>query len=144
MTPIPPFPNDGLRPALWISGAHRALSELLWPGRNVDRRSGEGARRKVALADDGGEIEVWGDGTALRSYTYVDDLTAGIRLLMQSDESWPTNIGPKTYHSVRELVETVAAVAGKSIQIKYVPRWSLKDGIAATYPWVAEQVRNRG
>lgn len=120
--------------------------------------------RKIAMANDGGEIEVWGDGTAMRSYTYVDDLVAGIYLLMHSDEARPTNIGPKTYYSVRELVETVAVVAGKNIRIKYVPgpvgvqarnhsndrikalgwtdRWSLKDGIAVTYPWVAEQLRN--
>lgn len=119
--------------------------------------------RKIALADDGGEIEVWGDGTALRSYTYVDDLVDGIYRLMHSDEARPTNIGPKDYYSVRDLVETVAAVAGKNIRIKYVPgpvgvqarnhsndrikalgwsdRWSLKDGIAVTYPWIAEQVR---
>ncbi len=62
----------------WIGGREKAPAAIC---------------RKVALADDGGEIEVWGDGTALRSYTHVDDLTAGICLLMQSDESWPTNIG---------------------------------------------------
>src|SRR3989449_4733823 len=30
--------------------------------------------RKVAEAMDGGTIEVWGDGKAIRSYTYVDDM----------------------------------------------------------------------
>ncbi|NLF74461.1 MAG: NAD-dependent epimerase/dehydratase family protein, partial [Chloroflexi bacterium] len=30
--------------------------------------------RKVAEAEDGGTIEVWGDGSAIRSYTYVDDM----------------------------------------------------------------------
>src|SRR3989442_12950136 len=46
--------------------------------------------RKVAEAEDGGSIEVWGDGTAIRSYTYVDDMAAGIRKLMDSGLKGPT------------------------------------------------------
>jgi len=42
---------------------------------------------KVAEAEDGGIIKVWGDATAMRAYTYVDDLVDGIYLLMQSDPS---------------------------------------------------------
>ena len=41
--------------------------------------------RKVAEVEDGGTIEVWGDGTAIRSYTYVDDMVDGIYRLMHSD-----------------------------------------------------------
>ncbi len=63
--------------------------------------------RKVAEADDGGFIEVWGDGTAVRSYTYVDDLVDGIVRLMRSDLEVPANIGSPEYVSVRELVDTV-------------------------------------
>jgi GDP-D-mannose 3',5'-epimerase len=119
--------------------------------------------RKVAEAADGGEIEVWGDGTAMRVYTYVDDLVDGIRLLMRSAVEEPANIGSDERVSVDDLVATVAAVAGKRIRIRHVEGpvgvlarnhssarirslgWtcthSLKDGIAKTYPWVAAQVR---
>lgn len=45
--------------------------------------------RKVAQAADGGEIEVWGDGTAVRSYTYIDDMLDGIYRLMQSNLEAP-------------------------------------------------------
>ena len=38
--------------------------------------------RKIAEAPDGGTIEVWGDGTAMRAYTYIDDLVDGIVRLM--------------------------------------------------------------
>src|SRR6202158_6256997 len=38
--------------------------------------------RKVAEVDDGGTIEVWGDGSAIRSYTHVNDMVEGIYLLM--------------------------------------------------------------
>jgi nucleoside-diphosphate-sugar epimerase len=119
--------------------------------------------RKVAKAEDGGAIEVWGDGTAIRSYTYVEDMVGGIYLLMHSDLEGAANIGCPQYVSVKELVDTVAEVAGKRIQIKYVEGpvgvqsrnfsnariyttgWRakvyLKEGIARTYPWIEEQVR---
>jgi len=119
--------------------------------------------RKVAQAEDGGTIEVWGDGTAIRSYTYVDDMVDGIRRLMQSELEGPTNIGSPEYVSVQQLVETVAEVAGKRIRPRYVAgpvgvqsrnfsnakiystgwraRFSLRDGIGRTYPWIEQQVR---
>ncbi len=119
--------------------------------------------RKVAEVEDGGTIDVWGDGTAIRSYTYVDDMVNGIYLLMQSDLEGPANIGCPEYVTVDELANAVAEVAGKKITIRHVPgpvgvqsrnfsneriyslgwqaRYFLKDGIAQTYPWVEEQVR---
>jgi nucleoside-diphosphate-sugar epimerase len=123
--------------------------------------------RKVAEQPDGGTIEVWGDGTAIRSYTYVADMVEGIYLLMHSDLEGPANIGCPQYVSVDELVHTVAEVSGKKINIKHVegpvgvqsrnfsnariystgwkPNYFLKDGIAQTYPWIADQVKqNRG
>ena len=121
--------------------------------------------RKVAEAVEGGTIEVWGDGTAIRSYTYVDDMVDGIYRLTQSSLDGPANIGSPEYVSVAQLVHTVADVAGKTIRIKYVKgpvgvqsrnfsnericsigwraRYSLKDGIARTYPWVHAQVEGR-
>jgi nucleoside-diphosphate-sugar epimerase len=114
------------------------------------------------LAQGNDDIEVWGDGSAVRSYTYVDDMVDGIRKLTDSDLEGPTNIGLPEYVSVRQLVDTVAAVAGKRVHIKSVPgpvgvrsrnfsnekiystgwrpRFSLRDGIERTYPWVEAQV----
>jgi nucleoside-diphosphate-sugar epimerase len=118
--------------------------------------------RKVAEAGDGGTVEVWGDGTAIRSYTYVSDLVDGIYRLTQSDLEGACNIGCPQYVTVDELVQTVAKVAGKTVQIKHVEGpvgvhsrnfsnariesagWRtqvlLEEGIGMTYPWVAEQV----
>src|SRR3974377_1194600 len=57
--------------------------EGTWRG---GREKGAGAIcRKVASVPDGGTIEIWGDGRAVRSYTYVDDMVDGIWRLMQSD-----------------------------------------------------------
>ncbi len=118
--------------------------------------------RKVVEVKDGGTIEVWGDGSAVRSYTYVDDMVDGVRRLMDSDLEGPTNMGLPEYVTVKELVDTVAQVAGKRVNTKYVagpvgvqsrnfsnekiyslgwkPRFSLRDGIARTYPWIEKQV----
>jgi nucleoside-diphosphate-sugar epimerase len=119
--------------------------------------------RKVAEAEDGSTIEVWGDGSAIRSYTFVDDMVDGIYRLMQSDLHGPANIGCPQYVSVNELVATVAEVAGKQINIKHIEgpvgvhsrnfsnariystgwqsRFDLKAGIERTYPWIEEQVK---
>jgi len=119
--------------------------------------------RKIAEAQDGGTIEVWGDGTAIRCYTYVDDIVNGIYLLMQSDLRGAVNVGSHEYVTVDQLVASVAQAAGKRIDIQHVPGpvgvksrnfsiarigstgWranvSLKDGIQLTYPWVEAQVK---
>jgi nucleoside-diphosphate-sugar epimerase len=119
--------------------------------------------RKVAEAEEGGTIEVWGDGTAIRSYTYVDDMVDGIYMLMQSDLEGAVNIGCPQYVTVDELVDTVIEVSGKKVNVKHVAGpvgvhsrnfsnqriyslgWEakvfLKDGIALTYPWIETQVK---
>ena len=118
--------------------------------------------RKVAEVPDGGTIEVWGDGSAIRSYTYVDHMVDGLVRLTRSDLEGAVNIGSPEYVSVEELVRVVAEVAGKRVSIRYVDgpvgvqsrnfsnariesvawrsRFSLRDGIARTYPWVEAQV----
>ncbi len=118
--------------------------------------------RKIAEVPDGGTIQVWGDGTAVRSYTYVSDMVRGIYMLMHSDLEGAVNIGSPEYVTVKELVETTAEVAGKRINVEWVKGpvgvqsrnfsneriyslgWqaevSLKQGIALTYPWIEKQV----
>ncbi len=120
--------------------------------------------RKVAEVGDGGTIPVWGDGTAVRSYTYVDDMVDGIYRLMHSDLEGAVNIGNPEYVTVRELVETVAQVSDKRINIESVQgpvgvqsrnfsneriystgwraQFSLVKGIKQTYPWIEEQVKS--
>ncbi len=121
--------------------------------------------RKVAEADDGGTIDVFGDGTAIRSFIYVADLVAGVRALMESDCAEPANIGTTEYISVDDLVAVVTAVSGKDIHVRHIdgpvgvqsrnfsnarieslgfkPQVGIAEGIAKTYPWIEEQVRAR-
>lgn len=117
--------------------------------------------RKVAESTDG-VIDVFGGGETRRTFVYVDDLVSAVLLLTRSNEGRPTNIGPDESVTIRELVEAVAEVAGKNITIRPVegplgvaarnfshdriaslgwrPKYSLRDGIAQTYPWIGEQV----
>lgn len=87
--------------------------------------------RKVAEAPDGGTIEVWGDGSAMRAYTYIDDTLDGIRALMTADQaqftpatcqdlSLPFNIGRREYVSVNQLAQMVIEISGKDLQLKHV------------------------
>ena len=119
--------------------------------------------RKVAMIKGPkGTIEVWGNGSAVRSYTYIDDMVDGIIRLVRSNIKEPTNIGSPEYVSVNELVKTVAEVAGKKINIKHIKgpvgvqsrnfsnkkiyktgwkaKSNLKKGIEQTYPWIEKQV----
>jgi len=123
--------------------------------------------RKIALAEDGDTIEVWGDGEQTRSFLYVDDCVEGIHRLMLSDHREPLNIGSDRLVTVNELIDLIARVAGKTIRkrhdltkpqgvrgrnsdntrlrqvLGWEPRVSLEDGIARTYAWIEAQVRRR-
>jgi len=122
--------------------------------------------RKVALAEDGGVIDVWGDGTAIRAYTYVDDLVDGVFVLMQSDYREPVTIGTTEFTTVDEMVYKVVKASGKKISSNHIDgpvgvqarildkgrihslgwkaKYSFEEGIARTYAWVEEQVKNSG
>jgi GDP-D-mannose 3', 5'-epimerase len=121
--------------------------------------------RKIALASDGDEIEVWGDGEQTRSYCYIDDCVEGLHRLMRSDHREPLNLGQDRMISINELVDIVAQTAGKHIRKRYnltapqgvrgrnsdntrlraVLGWepvvSLEEGLARTYSWIAAQLR---
>lgn len=120
--------------------------------------------RKIALAKDGDEIEVWGDGEQTRSFCYIDDIVDGIYRLMQSDYHQPINLGQDRMISVDELVDIIAKISGKTISKRYnlagpqgvrgrnaditlakkilnwVPQVSLEEGLAITYKWIYEQL----
>lgn len=122
--------------------------------------------RKVAIAKLSGNpvVDVWGDGKALRSYTYVSDIVEGIYRLMHSEHTGPINLGNERMVSVDELLFTIADVAGVEVVPNYIEGpegvrarrvsnakakelldWeaqvSFEDGIAKTYAWIEEQVK---
>ena len=120
--------------------------------------------RKVAEAQDGSAIQMWGDGVQTRSFLYVDECVEGILRLMKSDFQGPVNIGSDEMVSINHLAEMVMEIAGKKLSIDHIPgplgvrgrnsdnaliseklgwapNFPLKDGLAETYKWIAEQVK---
>jgi nucleoside-diphosphate-sugar epimerase len=115
--------------------------------------------RKVAEVQDGGEIEVWGDGKQTRSFLFIDECLDGTLRLMESDWTGPVNIGSDEMVSINRLVELVSEIAGKSVSIRHVdgpegvrgrksdnrliqqklgwaPQSKLTDGLIPTYQWI--------
>ena len=122
--------------------------------------------RKIAIAKLTGnhEIEIWGDGEQTRSFCYIDDCVEGIYSLMQSDFAGPLNLGQDRMISINQLADIIADAAGVAITKQHVdgpqgvrgrnsdnsklrevlawePNISLEDGLAKTYRWIEEQVR---
>jgi len=123
--------------------------------------------RKLALAQPGDVIEVWGDGKQTRSFCYIDDCVEGLHRLMQSEYPHPLNLGQDRLVTIDELVDMVARIAGKRITKRYdrikpegvrgrnsdntklrevlqwEPQVSLEKGLAILYQWICEQLRVR-
>jgi GDP-D-mannose 3',5'-epimerase len=74
--------------------------------------------RKVAEAPDGGEIEIWGDGTQTRSFLYVDECVEAVLRLMETECDFPVNIGSEEMVTINQLAEMTIKISGKTIKIK--------------------------
>ena len=71
--------------------------------------------RKVAEADDGGVVEIWGDGLQTRSFLFVDECLEGTIRQMRSDFVGPVNIGSEEMIAINDLALLIAEIAGKRI-----------------------------
>ncbi|PYX26785.1 MAG: NAD-dependent dehydratase [Acidobacteria bacterium] len=124
--------------------------------------------RKVALAEHGGEIEVWGDGQQTRSFMYVDDCVEGLVRLMASNYSEPLNLGTDRLVTINQLIDLVSSVAGKRLKkrhdlskpqgvrgrnsdntllnrvLGWEPAITLEQGLTTTYRWIEEELRKAG
>jgi GDP-D-mannose 3', 5'-epimerase len=125
--------------------------------------------RKVAVAKLSGNpvVEIWGDGEQTRSFCYIDDCVEGLYRLMLSDHAEPLNLGQDRMVTINELADMVAHIAGISVTKEHIPgpqgvrgrnsdntllrqalQWepgiSLEDGLASTYAWIEDQVRESG
>jgi len=76
--------------------------------------------RKVAEASDGGEIEIWGDGSQTRSFLYVDECVEAVIRLMNSNYDKPLNIGSEEMVTMNQLAEMVIKLSGKNLTIKNI------------------------
>jgi nucleoside-diphosphate-sugar epimerase len=123
--------------------------------------------RKVASVEDGGTIEIWGDGEQTRSFCHIDDCVEGIYRLMQSDYREPLNLGRDEMISINDLARLIVDISGKrDIELRHVegpqgvrgrnsdntrlrevlgwePGIGLREGLEPTYAWIDQQVRAR-
>lgn len=122
--------------------------------------------RKVAMCDDGGEIEVWGDGLQTRSFLFVDECIEGVLRLTRSGFEGPVNIGSEEMIKINDLAKMAIEISGKNISLKNIPGpvgvrgrnsdnrlikemlgWEpnapLREGMEKTYEWISQQVVRR-
>jgi nucleoside-diphosphate-sugar epimerase len=119
--------------------------------------------RKVAMASNGGEIEIWGDGKQTRSFLYIDECLEGSTRLMRSPITGPLNIGSEEMVTINQLADMIINITGKQLTKNHIPGplgvrgrnsdnrliynelgWKpsqpLEIGLRKTYSWIAEQV----
>lgn len=119
--------------------------------------------RKVLECEDGGSIEVWGDGKQTRSFLFIEECIEATRRLMDSDFIGPINIGSEEMVTINQLVDIAADVSGKKINKKHIDgplgvrgrnsenslirkklgwdyKMPLKDGITKTFKWIESQM----
>ena len=121
----------------------------------------------MALAEDGSDIEIWGDGEQTRSFCYIDDCVEGLRRIMESGYTKPINLGTDELVTINGLVDAVCEAAGKSLRLDHnltkpqgvrgrnsdnsvlndllcwQPGISLRQGIKITYDWIAAEIQRR-
>jgi len=95
--------------------------------------------RKVALAQPGDSIEIWGDGAQTRSFCYIDDCVEGIYRLMWSDHTEPLNIGSNELVTIDQLADRVIDVSGKPDL--WLPSSATTPG---SPPWAGAVLRREG
>lgn len=76
--------------------------------------------RKVAIAKDGDEIEVWGDGLQTRSFLHVTECVEAVLKLMSSNYIEPVNIGSEEMVSINNLAKMAIDISNKNLKIKNI------------------------
>jgi GDP-D-mannose 3',5'-epimerase len=122
--------------------------------------------RKVAAAEDGGNIEIWGDGKQTRSFLYIDECLDGTLRLMRSDYTGPVNIGSEEMVTIDGLVDLVSTIANKKLnkvhikgptgvrgrnsdnsliqsKLGWAPSRPLREGLTPTYSWIVSQLNGQ-
>ena len=73
--------------------------------------------RKVALAQPGDSIEVWGPGSQTRSFLYVDECVEATYRFMQSNFEGPVNIGSEEMISINDFAHMAIDISKKDLKV---------------------------
>jgi GDP-D-mannose 3', 5'-epimerase len=116
-------------------------------------------RKAWQMKCDGRPMEVWGDGTQRRVFTYVDDAIDGILAVMESEHREAVNVGSEELVSINDLVDVACKVVDVPKKVRYVsgptgvksrgcdarralelygwsPKVNLFDGMVRTWDWM--------
>lgn len=122
--------------------------------------------RKVAMCEDGGSIDVWGDGLQTRSFLIVDECLEGTIRLLRSDFEGPVNIGSEEMVTINQLAQMVISISGKNITVNNIPGplgvrgrnsdnrlinerlgWqpslTLRAGMERTFEWISTEIQKQ-
>ncbi len=139
-------------------------------GPHMSPDDGRVVSNMLCQAIEGQDITIYGDGTQTRSFCYVSDMVEGFVRLMEADidGAEPVNVGNPVELSMQELADEVLRLTGARSRIVYRPlpvddprrrrpdtgrakallgweaRVSLREGLAATHAWFAEELAATG
>lgn len=109
-------------------------------------------------------IDIWGTGSQMRSFMYIDDTIEGLVRLMQSQMTNPVNLGSEEMVTINDLVTHIELIADLKLRRNYVlnmpvgvhgrcsdntliretldwePETTLVSGLTATYRWIEHQI----
>ncbi len=154
------FRNHGLQ--VRIARFHNVYGPMgVWKGGK--EKAPAALCRKVAEAQNGNHIEIWGNGLQTRSFLYIDDCVEGILKLMHSSHTGPFNIGSEEMVSLNQFADMIIGISGKQLSVKHIegpigvngrnsdntlvseaigwqPKTNLYQGIERTFHWINNQV----
>jgi len=90
-------------------------------GPKMDPYDGRVVSNFIVQAIKGQSLTVYGDGMQTRSFCYVDDLIEGIKLLIDSNEEGPMNLGNPGEFTIVELAKKVINLTGSNSELIYEP-----------------------
>jgi GDP-L-fucose synthase len=100
----------------------------------------------VAKRDGADHIDVWGDGTARREFTFVEDVSDWVATAAGDLSAWPPmmNIGLGTDHSILDYYRYALNVVGYDCELRLDPskpagmhQKLMDSSLAAGFGWTA-------
>ncbi|MBV9271868.1 MAG: NAD-dependent epimerase/dehydratase family protein [Candidatus Eremiobacteraeota bacterium] len=143
------------------------LTNPYGPWQSASARQYNVLNQMILTASNGGTITLYGDGSQVRDYIFVEDAVAALTRLGELDESVVVNVGSGTGISVRDAAETMVRIAGrgsiafvpwpeperrvetgdfiadisKMSSLGWKPQYAFEDGIAETIRYFSDAVR---
>ena len=144
-------------------------SSVYGEGDNFDLKTGRVIPSLInKISSSKNKIEVWGDGSCIRDFIYIDDLVRGIFLAMKYYSCGkPINIASGVSYSVDECIEKIFSITGKKLDIIYnkdkpstvsktridinlanekinfKPLYSFEEGIKKTIEWYNDNLKEK-